>query len=374
MWKPEPSFWEVEVLQRADVLIIGAGFTGLYTALNVKQLHPDWDVKVIDRAPFSAGASTRNAGFACFANPTELWNDVESMGEEEAVALTKHRYEGLKQLKSWFAPDSIGWSNEFSGELFWDGVRAEPTFQRLKDLNRLLELVTGESGVFHKTEVNGFPAVQNRLEGGLNTGMLVQELHKKCRLMDIAVIGGVEVTEILKQEPAVLVRTKSGNWHANQVIVTTNALYPTPYSDLQAVRNAVLVSQPIDHSWTGTFSAEGGYYYWRDVTDHNGGKRLLIGGGRHLFRETETTNAFGVLEEVKTHLEEVAQRQLGVSTFRTDMAWSGILGVGKHTKGLPIVEEHQPGIFYGIRLGGMGVALSAGVGRQLASLLVGCPS
>jgi glycine/D-amino acid oxidase-like deaminating enzyme len=126
----------------------------------------------------------------------------------------------------------------------------------------------------------------------------------------------------------------------------------------------------MDHPWKGTFSAEGGFYYWRNLTDTKGRNRLLLGGGRHQFPETEYTDEFGVPKQVVEHLESLARNQLQVKDFKTAMTWSGILGIGTEGKGLPIIKEEQPGVFYGVRMGGMGVALSAGVGRKLAELVV----
>ncbi|HRG43667.1 MAG TPA: FAD-dependent oxidoreductase, partial [Saprospiraceae bacterium] len=71
------SYWEdIGYLRSPDCLIVGAGLVGMCTALNLKELNPSLDVLVVERGPFSQGASTKNAGFACFGSASELLEDV----------------------------------------------------------------------------------------------------------------------------------------------------------------------------------------------------------------------------------------------------------------------------------------------------------
>jgi hypothetical protein len=49
-----------------------------------------------------------------------------------------------------------------------------------------------------------------------------------------------------------------------------------------------------------------------------------------------------------------------------DYHWSGILGIGGNKK--PIIAEVSEGVFVGVRMGGMGVAICSLVGKQLAEL------
>lgn len=54
------SYWEdISFFREPDYLIIGAGFVGLYTAYFLKKARPDADVVVVERGPFSNGASTK---------------------------------------------------------------------------------------------------------------------------------------------------------------------------------------------------------------------------------------------------------------------------------------------------------------------------
>src|ERR671916_814886 len=49
---------------RADVCIVGGGYTGLWTALQLKWLDPSVDVMLLEADICGSGASGRNGGFA----------------------------------------------------------------------------------------------------------------------------------------------------------------------------------------------------------------------------------------------------------------------------------------------------------------------
>ena len=67
------SIWEKESFYASqDVIIIGSGFVGLWSAYYLKKKDPDLKVTVIERGQIPTGASTRNAGFACFGSLSEL--------------------------------------------------------------------------------------------------------------------------------------------------------------------------------------------------------------------------------------------------------------------------------------------------------------
>ena len=70
----------------ADVVILGGGYTGMWTALHLKQLDPGTDIVVVEQDICGGGASGRNGGFV-----SSFWNElphlVERFGGEAAVEL-----------------------------------------------------------------------------------------------------------------------------------------------------------------------------------------------------------------------------------------------------------------------------------------------
>jgi len=79
---PEPLTGD----HRADVCIIGGGYTGLWTALRIKDLQPELDLLLIEADLCGSGASGRNGGFVLSWWP-KLATLVKLCGEAEALRL-----------------------------------------------------------------------------------------------------------------------------------------------------------------------------------------------------------------------------------------------------------------------------------------------
>jgi len=67
---------------------------------------------VIAKTPqIPSGASSRNAGFACFGSFTELLSDEKNQGESEMLALVEKRFKGLEKIGKKFSPSQIDYEN-----------------------------------------------------------------------------------------------------------------------------------------------------------------------------------------------------------------------------------------------------------------------
>ena len=130
-------------------------------------------------------------------------------------------------------------------------------------------------------------------------------------------------------------------------------------------RAQVLITKPIDNlKVKGTFHLEQGYYYFRNID-----QRILIGGGRNLDFKSESTMEFGQTSIVQSKLEDLLKNTIIPNiNFEIDYSWSGIMGIGNKKK--PILKQLSNNVSCGVRLGGMGVAIGASVGRDLADLII----
>ncbi len=88
---------QFEGATKTDVCIIGGGFTGLWTALEIKRIAPETDVTLLEADICGAGASGRNGGFALtwWAHFQHL---VELCGPEEAVKLGQRAQRAVQQI------------------------------------------------------------------------------------------------------------------------------------------------------------------------------------------------------------------------------------------------------------------------------------
>jgi len=377
---PNPSFWEKDVwLQKADALIIGSGIVGLSAALELKRLDPALHIVVLDQGALPVGASTRNAGFACFGSPTELLDDLANSPEEDVWQLVEERWLGLQRLRQRVGDVQLNYEGHGGYEIF--RAEEESIFQKcaakLDEFNAQFQAITGEKAVHEICDVAitdmGFRQVKhlirNRLEGQLHPGRMIVRLQQLVREAGVHLLPGVKVEELQERERAVLVRTSEANWtfSARRVVVATNGFAKRllPKLDMQAARNQVLITKPLPEvPFQGCFHYDRGYFYFRNV-----GNRILLGGGRNLAAAAEQTDVFGTTEVIQKALLELLRAViLPNQSVEIEQWWSGILGVGAQKQ--PIVQFISERIAVAVRLGGMGVAIGSRVGERVANLVI----
>lgn len=106
------SVWEKEsFFAPRDFIIVGSGFTGLWSAYYLKKRFPEKSVLILERGIIPSGASSRNAGFACFGSFTELQSDSNNLGESEMLELMEMRFKGLEKIRKKFGHPSIDYEN-----------------------------------------------------------------------------------------------------------------------------------------------------------------------------------------------------------------------------------------------------------------------
>ncbi|MFN5982024.1 MAG: FAD-dependent oxidoreductase, partial [Fluviicola sp.] len=102
------SFWEKQsILEGVDFVIVGAGIVGSACAIELRKLHPTAKILLIERGYLPTGASTKNAGFACFGSLSEIADDLKNASESEVWETVALRYEGLNRLLERFDPKEI---------------------------------------------------------------------------------------------------------------------------------------------------------------------------------------------------------------------------------------------------------------------------
>ncbi|WP_217451991.1 FAD-dependent oxidoreductase [Mucilaginibacter humi] len=94
------SYWEqTEFVYSADVIIIGSGIVGLSAALHLKKQQPTLKVLVLERGFLPSGASTKNAGFACFGTISEQISYPGRSSEAEVLGMVDYKWRGLQLLR-----------------------------------------------------------------------------------------------------------------------------------------------------------------------------------------------------------------------------------------------------------------------------------
>ncbi|MCF3108371.1 FAD-binding oxidoreductase [Niabella sp. CC-SYL272] len=350
---------------------MGAGFTGLWTAIYLRQKFPSKNILVVERGVTPAGASARNAGFACFGSPTEILSDVAVMGKEKALQLLTMRFEGLRIIQKIFANGLIDFSICKGYELLDNPQYLE----RLSTLNEWLYELTGAPQTFCQQDelipVFGFAhtahLVENRFEGCLHPGKLLNALHQLAGKMQIRFLFATEVREVEERPQGVkLFLAKGPGLHAERIVYCTNAFSNRflPEMDLVPARGQVLLTEPVPGlKFNGTFHYQEGYYYFRNL-----GNRILLGGARNTSFQAEYTlepfTTLPIQQALEAFLSNVI---LPGERPQITHRWAGIMAMGKEK--YPIVEQLTDRSFCALRMSGMGVALAPAAGKKIAEMM-----
>ncbi|MBB4804977.1 glycine/D-amino acid oxidase-like deaminating enzyme [Chryseobacterium defluvii] len=366
------SIWELETFYRKrNIIIIGAGFTGLWTAISIKEKYPERSVLVIERSSIPLGASTRNAGFACFGSLTEIIADSEKMGWEKTLNLVSMRFEGLKKIRNYFSKDEIDF--ELSGG--YEILNNDQPLHKIEEVNKKLESITGIGKTYtlnqDKLKESGLGRseflVENPCEGGLHSGKLLQKLLEKCYELKVEFLFGAEVKSIIENSDYVEEwLSEALSIQSDQLIYCTNAFSSEFLSEEEIIpaRGQVLLTEPVENlKLKGTFHYDEGFYYFRNL-----GNRVLLGGARNQDFKTEETTSFETTNFLQDHLENFLKEViLPGQNFRIAHRWSGIMAMG--TEKTPIIKQLSERQFCAVRLSGMGVALAPKIGEMLADMI-----
>ena len=176
------SFWERDsFLNNIDVAIIGSGIVGLSTALTLRERHKSLRIAVLERGALPEGASTRNAGFACFGSISELLDDLEHHSESDVFALVEKRFRGLARLRQRVGDANMNYEATGNYEIFKN--TEEGSFEKCADalsyFNKNVQPIVGRSDNYQVLKQNcGFQKVMpkmimNAAEGQLDTGRMM---------------------------------------------------------------------------------------------------------------------------------------------------------------------------------------------------------
>ncbi len=367
------SYWEHQSwISNIDYTIVGSGIVGLNTALHLKNRFPDSRILILERGFLPNGASTKNAGFACFGSLSEILDDLDSHSQQEVVELIQKRKKGLEFLRKNLGDDAIGYKCYGGYELFLpeDEQLYQSCVSQLKLVNDLLKPVFGEEVFETKANIFGFknirePLIYNKFEAQINTGKMMEALLQKVQATGIKILNCITVEDFSANNTLVEVKTDKFLFQTKKLLIATNGFASKMgISEVKPARAQVLITKPIkDLNVKGAFHLDKGYYYFRNIDD-----RILFGGGRNLDFKAEETTEMEQTDLIQNKLEEILKSTLlpGIP-FEIDHRWSGIMGVGSTKK--PILKQLSTNVYCGVRLGGMGVAIGSLVGMELAEMV-----
>jgi glycine/D-amino acid oxidase-like deaminating enzyme len=274
-----------------DLAVVGAGFTGLWTALLAKEQDPDTDVVLLEGNTAGWAASGRNGGF-CSASLTHGLDNGLARFPDEVPALERLGMANLDAIEATVAKYDIDCHFERTGELnvateshqledLCDGVVAA---QRLGHDAVFLERDAVRAEVNSPTYLAG--AWSRDDTALIDPAQLVWGLRRACLSLGVRLHEHTPVSGLDRDETAIALRTASGTVRAGKVALASNAFpallrrlrpYTIPVYDYALMTEPLSSAQLEAIGWRnrqGLGDVTNQFHYYRRTAD----ERILWGG------------------------------------------------------------------------------------------------
>ena len=371
------SYWQkTSFLSGFDVLIIGSGIVGLSAALHLKKTKQQLNIGILESGFIPAGASTKNAGFACFGSISELLEDLKSNSENEVLSQVEMRWKGLERLRNNLGDQALSFENFGGFELFKtnETEASEQCIINIPYFNKLLKTAIGKPDIYavNNAKIAEFglkdihTIISNKYEAQVHTGKMMRALLAKVQGLGVLILNNCKVQKLEKDSHQHVIQTNQGIIKSKNIILATNAWTKEliPELEVNPGRGQVLITEPIAGlKIRGTFHYNKGFTYFRNIDE-----RILLGGFRNLYFQNEETLEPGISSLIQNSLEEFLKHHIlpGIE-IKIDQRWSGVMGFGKQNK--PIIKKLEPGLLCAVRCNGMGIAMGSLSGEQVADLV-----
>jgi glycine/D-amino acid oxidase-like deaminating enzyme len=368
-----------------DLLIVGAGFTGLWTALLAKEENPAREVVILEGGEVATGASGRNGGFMDASITHGLQNGLSRWPQEfpTLLALGIANLDGIEATIK-----RLGIDCDFmrTGDI---GVASEPhQVEELKD-EMQMSAQYGLRAEFYDRERMQEIVKSPLFIAGLNypdhaalvnPAQLAWGLRQACLDLGVRLYENSPVVRLEEQDTKVLARTEHAKVSAARVALATNA-FPPLFKRLSSyvvpVYDYALVTEPLSpaqrdslgwHGREGMSDASRLFHYTRTTADG----RILWGGydaiyywnngfGQHLEKDRAS---FGRLAE---HFFQAFPQLEGI---RFTHAWGGAIDTCSRFSPFWGTEHHGK-TAYAMGYTGLGVGASRFGARVILDLLDG---
>lgn len=336
--RPDPTSALTENI-KAGLTVVGAGFTGLWTALLAKQADPSRDVVLLEAGEAGCGASGRNGGFVS-ASITHNFGNGFNRWRKELPKLLELGHKNLAEIEAAIQRFRIDCDYIRSGELNaalepyqLDGMREEGEEAASYGENYTLYDEKQVRALINSPLFIG--GSWNPGNGMVNPARLAWGLRKACLEAGVRLFEETRVWALEERGDAVVVKTDYGQVESKKAALATNAFPPllkrlSHY--MVPVYDYVLMTEPLSREqraaigWQGRegLSDSGNQFHYSQMTADG---RILWGGydavyyrnnavAPHLERCPET---FARLAE---HFFQVFPQLTGL---RFTHAWGGVI-------------------------------------------------
>ena len=288
--EPEPHATLIGEIT-TDLCIVGAGYTGLWTALLAKEKNPERNVVIIEQLETGAGASGRNGGFCSYSLTHGFMNGYSRFKDEMAVIERLGR-ENLEAIEATIKKYNIDCGFELTGEI----SVANEEWQ----LNDLIEIAELRNSFGDSVQILSKEEMQARVNSPISVGglwdpdgtalidpaRLVWGLEQACIKSGVVIYENTSALWLERTSNGIIVHTPYGEVHAKKVALATNIYrslirrakkYVVPVYDFQLVTEPLTPEQMASIGWKnreGLSEAGNQFHYYRLTKDNE----ILWGG------------------------------------------------------------------------------------------------
>ncbi|HZO12458.1 MAG TPA: FAD-binding oxidoreductase [Polyangiaceae bacterium] len=377
-WDVSPWLTEIEApaprlegTVEADVGIIGAGLTGLSTALCLRERGVD-KVAIVEAEVAGFGASGRNAGHLTPTIGKDLPTLAMVFGKERARELVAIAESAVAYTESLIERHRIDCHYEPVGNIFaavherqFDAIdRAARAAEELGAHGMLLEPDDMRQRGLPRAFVRGFLETSG---GILNPARYVRGLRRAALDRGVQLFERSPVTAV----DGNVVSTENGRLRARRLVVATNAYTPLlalPVPDVARIGVQLFETEPVEIEWSerqGIYTAHEILESYRLTHDNRivgGSKFIRYGYGKRPIADVDAGVAQRMDELFRLRFPELARTRIA-------RHWGGTIAFALDF--LPCVGRSASELFYAIGYAGHGVALATFAGQLVADLMEG---
>ncbi|WP_205077572.1 NAD(P)/FAD-dependent oxidoreductase [Marinobacter salexigens] len=380
-----------EGIHTADLLIVGAGYTGLTTAREVKLNHPKLNVMVLEANEIGFGASGRNGGFNMALFGMEPETTVLRWGKQKAREAQEYMQKAVAYVHELIVSEGLDSDYEHTG--MWRVAYTERQEKRLKKTYRLLCDLTKEGSYFfyqqeqvreklHAPHIRA--AIYEPQTGILDPCKHVRALKHLAEKAGACIYENSAVTDIRRTPEGIVVKTPDATVHTKKLVLATNAwthTLPGPRklrSRQRAVWTYQIVSEPLTKDEWETLG-------WRDRMSIEDNRQLVhylritkcgritMGGGSIGFEYGDAMDKWqdpGVWQDLEAHFRWLFP---SLKNKKIYYKWGGAVSANfDMVPEIGFIGDHN--IIYSTGCIGHGVSLTQLNGRLIADLVSGVDS
>jgi len=281
--------------QRADICIVGGGYTGLWTAIQAKQQDPSLDIAILESDLCGAGASGRNGG--CLLTWSAKFFTLRRLfGEAEAIRLVKESEAAVGRIAAFCRANGIDAELRLDGTLQTATSPAqiggfEPVMRALAECGLdSYQALPPEEVARRSGSARNLAGVFSPIAATVHPGKLVRGLRRVALAMGIRIYERSPMLDFTRGQP-VHVRTPCGSIEARKLVLAMNAwmarCLPQFERTIAIVSSDMVITEKCPELLRETGLDQGVsvldsrtfVYYYRSTPDG----RLMLGKGGNTF-------------------------------------------------------------------------------------------